>query len=93
MQNYTFIFLFLDSTESEASVTDAYELDGSSAGVKTEEEKTEASQQYNPLTMPSLLGIPGNVLIQFLAFVLFCWCLGLLLLLLFGATLVIYASF
>ena len=53
MQNYKFIFLFLDLTESEASVTDVYELDGSSAGVKsviTEEEKTGASQQYNPLT-------------------------------------------
>ena len=35
MQNYTFIFLFLDSTESEASVTDVYDLDGSSAGVKS----------------------------------------------------------
>ena len=35
MQNYTFIFLFLDLTESEASVTDAYKLDGSSAGVKS----------------------------------------------------------
>ena len=83
MQNYTFTFLFLDLTESEASVTDAYELDGSSAGVKlviTEEEKTGASQQYNPLTMLSLPGIPGNILIQFLAFVLFYWCLGLLLL-------------
>ena len=83
MQNYTFIFLFLDSTESEASVTDVYELDGSSAGVKsviTEEEKTRASHQYDPLTMPSLPGIPGNILIQFLAFVLFYWCLGLLLL-------------
>ena len=76
MQNYTFIFLFLDSNESEASVTDAYELDGSSAGVKSvvTEEKTGASQQYDPLTMPSLLGIPGNILIQFLAFVLFYWC-------------------
>ena len=31
MQNYTFIFLFLDSTECEALVTDAYDLDGSSA--------------------------------------------------------------
>ena len=46
MQNYTFIFLFLDSTESEASVTDAYDLDGSLAGVKSvitevlEEKKT-----------------------------------------------------
>ena len=85
MQNYTFIFLFLDSTESEASVTDAYDLDGSSAGVKSvitevlEEKKTRASQQYDPLTMPSLPGIPGNILIQFLAFVLFYWCLGLLL--------------
>ena len=71
MQNYTFIFLFLDSTESEASVIDAYDLDGSLAGVKsviTEEEKTGASQQYNPLTTPSLPGIPGNILIQFLAF-------------------------
>ena len=50
MQNYKFIFLFLDLTESEASVTDAYELDGSSVGVKsvvTEEEKTGASQQYD----------------------------------------------
>ena len=76
MQNYTFIFLFLDSTESEASVTDAYDLDGSSAGVKSvvnEEEKTGASQQYDPLTTPSLPGIPGNILFQFLAFVLFCF--------------------
>ena len=84
MQNYTFIFLFLDSTESEASVTDVYDLDGSLAGVKsvsTEdmEEETGTSQQYDPLTMLSLPGIPGNILIQFLAFVLFYWCLGLLL--------------
>ena len=79
MQNYTFIFLFLDSAESEASVTDAYDLDDSSAGVDMEEEKTRAFQQYDPLTMPSLTGIPGNILIQFLAFVLFYWCLGLLL--------------
>ena len=86
----TLIFLFLDSTESEASVTDEYALDSSSAGVKsviTEEEKTGASQQYDPLTMPSLPGMPGNILIQFLAFVLFYWCLGLLL------CVVIYASF
>ena len=82
MQNYTFIFLFLDSTESEASVTDAYEMDGSSVGVKsvvTEEEKTGASQQYDPLTTPSLPGIPGNILIHFLAFVLLYWCLGIVL--------------
>ena len=82
MQNYTFIFLFLDSTESEASVTDVYDLNGSSAGVKSvinEEEKTKASQQYDPLTTPSLPGIPGKILIQFVAFVLFYWCLGILL--------------
>ena len=85
MQDYTFIFLFLDSTESEASVTDAYDLDSSSAGVKSvitevlEEKKTRASQQYDPLTMPSLPGIPGNILIQFLAFALFYWCWELLL--------------
>ena len=74
--------MFLDSTESEASVTDAYEMDGSSVGVKsvvTEEEKTRASQQYDPLTMPSLPGIPGNILIHFLAFVLLYWCLGIVL--------------
>ena len=44
-----------------------------------EEKKTGASQQYNPLTMPYLPGIPCNILIQFLVFVLFYWCLGLLL--------------
>ena len=82
MQNYTFIFLFLDLTESEASVTDAYDLDSSLAGVKsviTEEEKTGASQQYDPLTTLSLPRIPGNILIQFLAFVLLYWCSGILL--------------
>ena len=34
MQNYKLIFI-LDLTESEASVTDAYNLDGSLAGVKS----------------------------------------------------------
>ena len=91
MQNYTFIFIFLDLTESEASVTDAYDLDSSSAGVKSvvnEEEKTGASQQYNPLTTLSLPGIPGNILFQFLAFVLFCF-IGV-----WGySCVVIYASF
>ena len=39
MQNYKFIFLFFDSTESEASVTDVYELDGSSAVINEDMEK------------------------------------------------------
>ena len=47
MQNYKFIFLFLDSTESEASVTDAYELDTSSA-VITEDMEKEAPPAKEP---------------------------------------------
>ena len=47
MQNYKFIFLFLDSTESEASVTDAYKLDGSSA-VITEDMEKEAPSAKEP---------------------------------------------
>ena len=51
MQNYTFISLFLDTTESEASVTDAYEMDSSSAGVKsvvTEDMEAEAPPTKEP---------------------------------------------
>ena len=50
MQNYKFIFI-LDSTESEASLTDAYDLDGSSAGVKsvvTEDMEEEAPPAKEP---------------------------------------------
>ena len=47
MQNYTFIFLFLDMTESEASVTDAYEMDGSLA-VITEDMEEEAPPAKEP---------------------------------------------
>ena len=47
MQNYKFIFLFLDLTESEASVTDVYELDGSSA-VNTEDMEKEAPPAKEP---------------------------------------------
>ena len=50
MQNYKFIFI-LDSTESEASLTDAYNLDGSSAGVKsviTEDMEEEAPPTKEP---------------------------------------------
>ena len=85
----THLYFFLDLTESEASVMeqDGYDLDGCLAEVKSvitevlEESKTGASQQYDPLTMLSLPGIPGNILIQFLAF---CFVL-----LVFGATLVL----
>ena len=66
---------------------DAYDLGGCSAEVK--EKETGASQQYDPLTIPPLPGIPSNILIQFLAFVLFCWCLGLLTV----SCVVIFASF
>ena len=46
MQNYKFIFI-LDSTESEASVTDAYEMDSSSA-VITEDMQKEAPPAKEP---------------------------------------------
>ena len=46
MQNYKFIFI-LDSTESEASVTDAYEMDSSSA-VITEDMEEEAPPAKEP---------------------------------------------
>ena len=50
MQNYKFIFI-LDLTESEASLTDAYDLDSSSAGVKsvvTEDMEEEAPPAKGP---------------------------------------------
>ena len=50
MQNYKFIFIS-DSTESEASLTDAYDLDDSSAGVKsviTEDMEEEAPPAKEP---------------------------------------------
>ena len=46
MQNYKFIFI-LDLTESEASVTDAYEMDSSSA-VITEDMQKEAPPAKEP---------------------------------------------
>ena len=46
MQNYKFIFI-LDSTESEASVTDAYKMDSSSA-VITEDMEEEAPPAKEP---------------------------------------------
>ena len=46
MQNYKFIFI-LDMTESEASVTDAYEMDSSSA-VITEDMEEEAPPAKEP---------------------------------------------
>ena len=46
MQNYKFIFI-LDSTESEASVTDAYEMD-SSLAVITEDMQKEAPPAKEP---------------------------------------------
>ena len=46
MQNYKFMFI-LDSTESEASVIDAYDLDGSLA-VITEEMEEEAPPAKEP---------------------------------------------
>ena len=46
MQNYKFIFI-LDSTESEASFTDVYEMDGSLA-VITEDMKEEAPPAKEP---------------------------------------------
>ena len=46
MQNYKFIFI-LDSTESEASVTDAYKMDSSSA-VITEDMQKEAPPAKEP---------------------------------------------
>ena len=46
MQNYKFIFI-LDTTESEASVTDAYEMD-SSLAVITEDMEEEAPPAKEP---------------------------------------------
>ena len=52
MQNYKFIFI-LDMTESEASVTDAYEMDGSSAVISEdmEEEAPPAKEPDEQITI------------------------------------------
>ena len=69
--------IVLDLSDSEASVMD-HDVDEThplpaeepDAGL-AKEKATGASQQYDPLTMPSLPGIPDNILIQFLAS---CFC-------------------